>query len=135
MSILAKNRVNQVWSQITQPRTLCTPSRKKPFSVVKSTPNDITIEVGSQGESRLVITRDQFESTIDYLNQNGHGLGMPCRLDSSNSPDKAGPLCLACRTKSASGYGPRVITYILPILESVGVVGIDGKAPASTWLV
>lgn len=134
MSILAKQKIAGVWPQIVAPRALATPSKSKPFKVVSNTSSEMTIEVGA-GKNLLVISRENFESTIDYLNMHDHGPHRPCRIDANADPLKAGPLCLACRKTSAGDYGPRLITYVLPILADVGVVGLNGDAPATTWLI
>lgn len=134
MSILAKQKIAGVWSQIVAPRALATPSKRKPFKVVSNTSSEITIEVGA-GKNLLVVSRENFESTIDYLNMHDHGPDRPCRIEANADPVKAGPLCLACRKTSAGDYGPRLITYVLPILADVGVVGLNGDAPAATWLI
>ena len=134
MSILAEQKIAGVWTQIVAPRVLETPSQKKPFKVVSNTSSEMTIEVGA-GKSLLVISRENFESTIDYLNIHDHGPHRPCRIDANADPLKAGPLCLACRKTAAGDYGPRLITYVLPILADLDVVGLNGNAPATTWLI
>ena len=134
MSILAKQKVAGVWSQIVAPRALATPSKSKPFTVVSNTSSEMTIEVGV-GKNLLVISRENLEATIDYLNMHDHDQHRPCRIDANADPVKAGPLCLACRKTPAGDYGPRLITYVLPILADVGVVWLNGDVPATTWLI
>jgi hypothetical protein len=45
---------------------------------------------------------------------------------------KAGPICVAAR--NANGAQIMIITYLLPLLEKMGLVCLSGERPNTTWL-
>jgi len=127
-----RQKIAEVWAGIQPGKGIFTPSGGSIFDIDQITNGSVTIRTG---KSSLLIFRTSFEEAIDYLNDHGHSVGTKCRIESSSDPVKAGPLCLASRANSSVGYGPRVITYILPILEQLGVVGIGSAKPNTTWLI
>ncbi|POZ99232.1 hypothetical protein C4E44_36070, partial [Pseudomonas sp. MWU12-2312b] len=79
--------------------------------------------------------RNAFEAVLAYLHGHDHYAGNRCVIKSDNNYKKSGPLCKASRLLPTGAYGQRNITYVLPILQELGVVEINPKVPTSTWLV
>jgi hypothetical protein len=82
----------------------------------------------------MVLLKAALESALKYLHQHAHDAANPCIIKSNNDPEVAGPICLATRVHLSGTYGPRNVTYVLPILQALGVVEINTKRPASVWL-
>jgi hypothetical protein len=105
-------------------QTLRTPSRRKPFTVSRIGHERVTVTTSSGNEVHIPVTGIQ--AVLDYLAQHGHSRQRPCPIKSSNRVDDAGPLCLAAR----EGKSQRKITYVLPLLERLGMIGYDDSAPS-----
>jgi hypothetical protein len=131
MTQLAARTVSSVWEMLGELGTLQTPSRRSEFGVDSVTLDRVKVAVG---ETTLVIPKAAFEAVLDYLYVNDHHAGNPCAINSDNEHLKAGPLCKVSRKLPTGTYGPRNITYVLPILERVGVVEISPKLPTAVWV-
>jgi len=132
MNALAQAAISGIWEQATQPQELSTPDNLagRLFHVISANETSITIE--TQGGSPITITRDAFIATVSHLARNGHGMTNPCEIRSHQHVVEAGPLCRAAREHN---HGTRVINYIVPILESVGLVSVSRDRPNRVWLV
>lgn len=124
-------KANKIWANVKETDVLKTPSGRREFRVARIDPDGITIQLAS---SKLNIPRAAFEAAINYLDSRGHTESNKCRIGANDNPDLAGPLCLATRQTDSGRYGPRNITYVLPILKQHNVVGIDSAKPSQTWL-
>ena len=131
MTLLAAQTVSSVWEMLGELGTLQTPSRRSEFGVDSVTLDRVKVAVG---DTTLVIPKAAFEAVLDYLHVNDHHAGNPCAIESDNDHKKAGPLCKVSRKLPIGTYGPRNITYVLPILERLGVVEISPKLPTAVWL-
>lgn len=131
MTQLAAQTVSSVWAMLGELGTLQTPSRRSEFGVDSVTLDRVKVAVG---DTTLVIPKAAFEAALDYLHVNDHHAGNPCAIKSDNDHEKAGPLCKVSRKLPTGSYGPRNITYVLPILERLGVVEISPKLPTAVWL-
>jgi hypothetical protein len=129
---LVNNALANAWPSIISSVNLKTPdnSKGKDFSIVST--HDSCIEIKTEGNSTIRITRQAFIEALLYLVRNNHDSRKPCEIQSNDDRNKSGPLCLATRDVNSN---TRVITYILPILANVGIVGIDGTTRNKTWLV
>jgi hypothetical protein len=89
------------------------------------------------GGSTITLRRAAFQQTLDYLTQHAHsGEARAIAIESSTTPEDAGPLCHAARRQPDGTLGTRVITYILPILEQCQAVAISRTVkPTTTWLI
>jgi len=131
MTQLAAQTVSSVWAKLGELGTLRTPSRRSEFDVDSVTLDRVKVAVG---DTTLMIPKAAFEAVLDYLHVNGHHAGNPCVIESNNDHKKAGPLCKVSRKLPTGTFGPRNITYVLPILERLGIVGINQKLPTAVWL-
>lgn len=131
MTHWAVRTLSSVWARLGELGTLQTPSRRSEFGVEGVTFDRVKVAVG---ETTLMIPKTAFEAALDYLHVNDHYVGNPCVIKSDNDHEKAGPLCKVSRKRPAGTYGPRNITYVLPILEQMGVVGISPTLPTAAWL-
>ncbi|MBH8613793.1 hypothetical protein I4N56_024995 [Pseudomonas mohnii] len=127
----AAQTISSLWPMMGTLGALRTPSRRSTFDIDSVTPERVKVLAGQSG---IVIPKAAFEAVVEYLHDNGHHAGNPCTIESDNDHDKAGPLCKIARRLPAGGYGPRTITYLLPILEQLGVVGIRPSRPTAVWL-
>ena len=124
--------IDDVWLNLSPGQAFKTPDNMKGshFSVQSTGSEIIMIRTKRGGE--VPISRQAFENTLHYLRSHNHYLDNPCEIRSNNDRELAGPLCVVSR----DGNGNiRCINYILPILESFGIVVTDGKRPNKTWLV
>lgn len=137
--------VDNIWPRINGiDTTLITPDKQlgKPFNIaivrdesVGINPNSTSKEVE---KSTLYINKKAFIATLDYLISHNHIDSNHCEIESSNNPEKSGPLCNASKEQN---NGTRCITYILPILQHFNVIRIDGSRKKSeqkrneTWLI
>lgn len=131
MTQLAAQTISSLWAMMGELGGLRTPSQRSSFGVDSVTSERVKVSVGKAG---VVIPKAAFAAVLEYLRVNDHHAGNPCAIDSDNDPVKAGPLCKIARRLPAGTYGPRTITYVLPILEQLGVVGISPKRPTVVWL-
>jgi hypothetical protein len=131
MTQLAAQTVSSLWPRIGSLGSLPTPSGASTFTVDNVTADHVELSVGA---SNMVLLKAALESALKYLHQHAHNAANPCVIASNNTPQKAGPLCLATRVHLSGTYGPRNVTYVLPILQALGVVKINTKRPASVWL-
>lgn len=114
--------------------SLRTPDRIKSssFTVKRTTNNSIIIQTKTTKSSPIPIKRCAFLETLKYLLQNGHSKFKKIKIQSSNDPKKSGHLCEISRK---ANNNTRCINYILPILEHLGFIGIDGNKPNKTWYI
>ncbi|WP_168232074.1 hypothetical protein [Pseudomonas veronii] len=131
MTQLAAQTVLSGWAMLGDLGTLQTPSRRSEFIIDSVTLDRVKVAVG---DTTLVIPKGAFEAVLEYLHLNDHHAGNPCAIKSDNDPEKSGPLCKVSRKLPTGTYGPRNITYVLPILERLGVVEISPKLPTAVWL-
>lgn len=79
------------------------------------------LAVSTTSGSKVYLRLSAFDDVLRYLIDNGHDQNNPCQIRSSNDVKQAGPLCVIAR----GGGGPRTVTYMLPILQRLGYIGID----------
>jgi hypothetical protein len=123
-----EKRISKIWPDIPKGSLYRTPDLHsgKAFSVGKKSPENIRIV-----PQNIIVTRSSFVAAIHYLFENRHYEKNPCEIRSSNSTKEAGPLCISSRDRNSN---VRCINYILPILQSFLIVGIDSSQPNKTWL-
>jgi len=128
MTTLIDCIIASVWEEISIIRkTYKTPSGVL-FTVRTEDSDSITIE--TTGGTRITILRKQFHEALKYLIENSHfGRDASCEIRADRT--KPG---LLNRATSSLRNGTVVIPYILPMLASTGIVGIDGKRPNTTWV-
>lgn len=128
MRRVAELVVESVWSKIDPEGNYKTPSGGSDFSIASISEGFVIIQ---STKSQVKLPRQSFVDSLCYLLEHNHIESNPCEIRSNNDSTKAGPLCLAARRENSN---TRCITYILPILEHEGVVGISGTGLNSTWL-
>ncbi len=120
--------VDGVWQHLLIGNAFRTPDadRGKPFTIA-----DVQARLIRIDPQRISISRTAFAAVLHYLRTNQHSsAARRCEIRSSNDPQLAGPLCQAARAGNAD---VRCINYILPILQSLGIVEVDSSRPNSTW--
>ncbi|UST56603.1 hypothetical protein [Pseudomonas moraviensis] len=125
-----------LWALISrlQGSELRTPSQGAHFRILTVDGNQVVVETRTQ-QSHVVLTREAFQQTLDYLAKNSHfGEAQAVEIRSNHTYEDAGPLCQAARYRAEGKPGCTNITYILPILEQCHAVGIRSTNPNSTWL-
>ena len=134
-----KKAIDNVWQCLAVDQEYRTPDDVKgvKFRVLTVEPSRITIRtVGKPEEGRLgskvAITRIAFEAALTYLHSHDHDFNNSCEIKSNNHILSAGPLCVAARTPNNR---TRCINYILPVLKSYELVGINGGYRNRTWFV
>jgi hypothetical protein len=132
MMQLAVQTVSSLWPRIGALGSLPTPSGFSAFAIANVTADHVELSVGTRN---MVLSKAAFDSALIYLQLHGHYAVNPCAIKSNNDPKAAGPLCLATRVHLSGTYGPRNVTYVLPILQALGVVEINTKRPATVWLI
>lgn len=131
MNSAGSDLLSSRWSILQQGQTFNTPSKGKSFEISSVTPDKITIK--TQGGTQIDFRRRAFLATLNFLSENKHIASNKVKIGSNKDIAKAGPLCIAAR--NANGPNVMVITYILPILSQIGLVGIDDNLPNRTWLI
>jgi hypothetical protein len=118
--------INKIWPKLEEGKRYRTPDlyKGKDFYIKEITRQGFKIV-----PQNISVTRDVFLSSLHYLIQNRHNFRNQCEIRSSNSGKTAGPLCLASRAKNSN---VRCINYILPILQTFQIVGIDPVRPNKT---
>jgi hypothetical protein len=126
---------NALWAQIANlsGQRLVTPANRSDFEVQAVSLTHVSVAAGI---STVSVSRQAFEQTLDYLITRGHqGPINHVAIGSNKDPLLASPLCQAARREPDGTSGRMVITYVLPILEACGAVGIGRTArPSTVWL-
>ncbi|MND38061.1 hypothetical protein D3C80_287600 [compost metagenome] len=135
MNQMAAQTVASLWPHMQGVGPLGTPARNSPFEVGEVTADRVVVRTGKSAKTKVVLPRMAFEAALGYLLTHGHHAGNPCEIAAADAPEKAGPLCLASRLLPSGKYGVRNITYVLPILQQLGVVEINADKPSRVWLV
>jgi hypothetical protein len=123
--------ISNAWLRIGEMDRLRTPSQRSEYNVEGFTNDRVIVRVAGE---RHILLRSAFEAALHYLHVNNHRAENPCVIKSSNNPMLSGPLCLASRVMLTGAYGPRNVTYVLPILQALGLVDIRTTRPNSVWL-
>jgi hypothetical protein len=132
---IAHRIIDLIWPEISTPGTqLFTPDEIKgaEFTIIESNPTLIKIQ--TVGGSHISIEKESFHAALHFLLRNGHtSPSKACEIGSNNGTP--GELDRVTRKT-----GPRVINYILPILATAGIVGINGSRNSehpknTTWAI
>lgn len=132
MDALLNTSLLYVWEGIEPLTGLKTPDNAvgRGFTITNVSQNAVSIE--TEAGSPITIQRTAFLEALRYLAAHGHDTANPCEIRSNQLAQESGPLCAA--TRAANG-NTRVINYIVPILVAVGLLGVSGTRPNTTWLV
>lgn len=132
MNALLNAVIENIWGQIGDLNELFTPDNaaRRLFRVIAV--NENTVRIETEGGSLITIHRGAFFEALRYLLENNHTQENPCEIRSSQTAEEAGPLCVTTRMVNSN---VRVINYIVPILAAVGVLGVSGRRPNTTWLI
>ena len=125
------DRLAAQWHSMEQGKNLRTPTKRKTFEISFIYPDEVIIK--TQGGTNIPIKRQAFLAVLNFLTENKHNRSNKVEIESNKVRAKAGPLCLAAR--KGNGSTTMVITYILPILADIGLVGIDSNIPTRTWII
>ena len=131
MERLLNAAIDHVWSHISTLDGLTTPDTSvgRSFQIQDVTPDEI--HIATEAGSPLTLKRAAFLEAIRYLVTNGHDSRHPCEIRSNQLAENSGPLCTTTRRVNNN---TRVINYVVPILAAVGILGISGSRPNTTWL-
>ena len=128
---IAKAALDGIWNNIDTACdgvTLRSPTEESTFKVAEVKQDRIVITL----KDELSIDRQAFEGALHYLVSHGHNSASPCEIRSNTMYEAAGPLCRSARK---APNGQRNITYVLPILKQMGLVGIGPERPSTAWFI
>ncbi|WP_144241440.1 hypothetical protein [Janthinobacterium agaricidamnosum] len=132
MQQLIHTTLAQHWGSLQAGITLSTPDDAKGSSFnITSVEND-AVSITTQGGSLIRINRAAFAEAFFYLAQNLHTAIRPCEIGSNKDINAASALCVS--TRHANGSNIMIINYLLPLLAHMGLVGVAGTRPNTTWL-
>lgn len=131
MYALLNAAIEHIWSQIAGLDGLTTPDDRAARAFTITAVSQGAVEIATEAGSPLAIRRAAFVETLHYLVANHHVDSNPCEIRSSQLSELSGPLCAATRAVNGN---TRVINYIVPILEAVGILGSSGVRRNTTWL-
>lgn len=104
-------------------------SRRR-FTLYQRQHDVLTIQTQHGAHVRVPI--DAFARTLIHLQRINSSAAAPCRIGSSNRDPLIGGLCAVARGADSR---TRVINYVLPILEALHWVQVDGqRRPNTAWL-
>ncbi|MCY1291941.1 hypothetical protein D9M70_411480 [compost metagenome] len=104
--------------------------RSRRFTLHEFNADALTIQTQRGADVRVPI--EAFVRTLIHLHEISASEASPCWVGSSNRDPLVGGLCAVAR--GANGR-TRVINYVLPILERLGWVLVDGRRwPNTAWL-
>ncbi len=117
-----------IWNEIPKSGKYTTPDLQKgPSFQAKKTSK--VVNILTSGKTSFPIPKEAFTAALKYLIE--HGLlnkDTSCEVNASQT--NPGPLNKATRKYTADRMN---ISYILPILAPIGLVGIDGKRKNKIW--
>ena len=131
MCMSCKIDIDGVWLNLSPGQGFKTPDNMRGSHFAVQSVDSEIIKIKTRRGTLVPIRRQAFENTLHYLRSHDHYLDNPCKIRSSNDRELAGPLCVASRD---GNWNIRCINYILPILESSGIVVTDSRRPNKTWL-
>lgn len=116
------------WEKFPDKIVLKTPTERSEFFVKKVDSTLIEIET-ARTNAKIKIPHESFLRTLSFLvEKNHHNKDSFCEIQSNfNNP---GSLSQAAQLLSRT----QTIQYVLPILQHMGLVSIDGNIPSKTWL-
>ena len=121
---LIDTALDQAWQSFPQHLELNSPTERAQFAVTKIDTSTMKVETAKVA---MNIHRRSFAAALDYLITHGHFESSPCEIRSTF--DAPGPL------SQATAAGKTItITYVLPILQNMGLVEIGRNIPSTTWL-
>lgn len=124
--------LNSRWNSIPAGTRLGTPSGISHFTVTAVDSDEIRVQ--TEGETTMRLQHKAFIATLEHLQNFGPDAKKPCRVGSNKSYERAGGLCKAAREANTISGTTMVITYILPILQRMGLVEINSDLPNTAWL-
>lgn len=121
-------RLDKAWPSFKTGTNYMTPcyGASRPFHIQGV--NQKTVRVNKM---KVPIPWEAFLAVLNYLCVRGYACPHCCTILSNNSPRKDGPLSHVARLYTRN---VRSINYILPILATAGIVGINGTRPTKTCL-
>jgi len=123
--------IDAVWCQLAKsPPSFKTPdkNRGEPFAITGVSEDKVFIKPAKVPH----ISKESFRQTIEFLIANNH-VSAPTACEINASKSGGGPLDIASRVPQNSS-GTMVITYVLPILASLGIVSIKSSRKNAVWL-
>ncbi len=139
MKALINKALDTIWEEMCAPNLkFRTPDNREgsPFTTVNFDNDSVWIKTGNENRPPWIIKKKAFFEALRYLDAFQHGPDNQCEIASNTNPELAGPLDLATRKANTEDGrpGPRVITYIAPMLAATGLVALDGQRPNKVWL-
>lgn len=119
--------LNSRWNSIPTGTRLDTPSGISHFTVTSIHPDEIWIH--TRGGTKMKLRRAAFAAALCHL----QAFDQPRLIGSNKDRRLAGDFCEVVRSANIRG-GTMVITYVLPILQRMGLVEINSDIPNTAWL-
>lgn len=130
----AERLIDEAWHHIEQDMTLNTPDERSnvTFTIIEVNANGVVILTES-AQTEIPINRASFIEAIRYLQANAHDESNPCEITARKEDHAAGPFCRAIRIPN--GRRTMISSYLVPILEHIGVVGMGRAQPNTVWII
>lgn len=117
---------------LTSGTPLLTPDRllSRQFSVIRYRADALYVE--TQGGTEIRLPLEAFVTTLAHMRDLGSSAQRPSLIRSSNHVPTQGGLCDISRGVNGD---TRVSTYVLPVLQHLGWIHINGdQRPNTAWL-
>ena len=132
---IAQLAIDSIWDKIGQIDSefkFGTPAKNKPFRLSVTGHGQDSLTILTSENNPVTIRKQAFENALVYLLSHGHvNRESACSIAANKVRENAGPLSQSTHAQNE----PMNITYVLPILKHMGLVGIEPAKPSSTWLV
>jgi len=124
--------IDKMWLRLKKDDFFRTPDFKVSSSFTISNKEASKLIVLPKGGSKVSISKESFVEALHFLFSNDHHKSNQCEIAANNNEKEAGSLCLATREKNNK---TRCITYIVPILQNNGLIGIcsDRRPRNKVW--
>ena len=123
--------IDSLWGSLTPGQYDITPDEERGRLFVVEGIEAERLQVRANNNSVIAIRKESFIEAVRYLQDNGHSVGNPCRIGSSNTDGNSLQLCLATKQHSC---GTRVINYIASLLGRFGIAIVGHDRPNTIWL-
>ncbi len=130
MCLYCEWAIDKMWLRLEKADSFRTPDFQASSKFSIFTKEASQLVVSTQGGANVSISKGSFVAALHYLFENDHHKDNKCEIAADNDDKKSGPLCLATRNKNNN---IRCITYIVPVLQNNGLVGICSNRPNKVW--
>lgn len=116
--------IDKMWFQLKLDDFFRTPDYQVASSFTITQKYEDELVILTQNGSTVAISKESFVEALHYLFSNDHHKGNQCDIAANNDEQIAGSLCQVTREQNNN---TRCITYIAPILQNNGLIGIGSN--------